>query len=503
MARTDRTLRPAKLRTRLALEPLEERTVPTTFTVNNLNDGGPGSLREAISIANASSDLDFINFVPGLSGTINLSLIGADDTNAGGDLDILHAVFIQGPGANILTVRQTALNERVFEVLPEGGTSVSISGLTITGGNGNHNGGGGVELATAANLTLSAVEITGNTISSDFASGGGVLSVTAASVLTINNSTIANNSTGAGSTGGGIAILFGSATITNSTISGNTTEDSGGGVQVASGASVVIRNSTITGNSAQAGGGVRISSTSTATLSSTIVAGNNPASAGDVNGDVQATSDHNLIGKDTGLTGITNGVNGNLIGTATTPINPLLGPLQFNGGPTRTHSLLAGSPALNKGFDSVGLAADQRGVPFLRLSGPGVDIGAFERQPNPQPTSQALQAAIGAIGVLQPAGAHLAAFAFADVNADNVNDIVLAFRLRNNKLLIATFNGVSGKIVGAFQPFRNAVGTSARVQFVTLNLNSDPALEIGLIVTPGSSGVPHISAFTVIGTRVL
>src|SRR5262249_17638596 len=210
-----------------------------------------------------------------------------------------------------------------------------------------------------------------------------------------------------------------------------------------------------------------------------------PASAAEIHGALLATSDHNLIGVDTGLTGITNGVKGNLIGTEATPINPFLGPLELNGGPTRTHALLAGSPALNKGFDSVGLASDQRGIPFLRLFGAGVDIGAFEEQPNPPPTSQALQAAVQAIGILQPGGAHLAAFAFADVNGDHVNDIVLAFRLRNNKLLIATFNGVSGKIVGAFQPFRTAVPASARVQLVTLNLNGDSALEVGLIVTPG------------------
>jgi hypothetical protein len=272
-------------------------------------------------------------------------------------------------------------------------------------------------------------------------------------------------------------------------------------VQAGAGA-VTIRNCTIAGNTASHGGaGISLGGFEDLTLSSTIVAGNtSPGTPGDIEGTVQVASDHNLIGDGNGLLGISNGANGNLIGTGATPINPLLGPLQFNGGPTRTRALLPGSVAINNGSDLVGLASDQRGFPFVRHFGTGVDIGAFETQPNPQPTAQALQAAIQ---VFQTLGARLAALAFADMSGDLVNDIVLALRLRNNKLLIVTFDGISGKIVGVVQPFRNAVAASTRVQLVLLNLNADPLLEIGLIVTPGGFGVPHISAFTLTGTRIL
>jgi hypothetical protein len=101
--------------------------------VSNLNDGGAGSLRQAIADANAAADADTIAFANGLAGSINLNVAGADNTNVGGDLDILNPVSIQGPGANVLTVRQTVGDERVFDVRPGAGAAVSISGLTITG----------------------------------------------------------------------------------------------------------------------------------------------------------------------------------------------------------------------------------------------------------------------------------------------------------------------------------------------------------------------------------
>ena len=62
---------------------------------------------------------------------------------------------------------------------------------------------------------------------------------------------------------------------------------------------------------------------------------------------------YNLIGIDTGLSGISNGSNGNQIGTAASPIDPKIGPLANNGGSTLTHALLAGSPAINAGSNAL------------------------------------------------------------------------------------------------------------------------------------------------------
>ncbi len=91
---------------------------------------------------------------------------------------------------------------------------------------------------------------------------------------------------------------------------------------------------------------------------------------------------HNLIGLDDGNTGFTDGVLGDIVGSGT-PLNPLLGPLANNGGPAFTCALLAGSPALDTGDDTLldaplSLTTDQRGLP--RQSGSHVDIGAFELQ---------------------------------------------------------------------------------------------------------------------------
>jgi hypothetical protein len=93
----------------------------------------------------------------------------------------------------------------------------------------------------------------------------------------------------------------------------------------------------------------------------------------------------NLLGRSDGALGLTSASNGDLAGTSTFPLNPLLGLLQTNGGFTPTHALLSGSPALDQGI-SCGLATDQRGQPRLHdygsipnaAGGDGSDIGAFE-----------------------------------------------------------------------------------------------------------------------------
>jgi hypothetical protein len=132
------------------------------------------------------------------------------------------------------------------------------------------------------------------------------------------------------------------------------------------------------GNRSTGGNGGGINSfNGTTTLTNTLVAGNtghNP----DINGVISGT--HNLIGDGTGMSGVTDGTSGNLVGHPA-----LTGPLGTYGGPTQTIPLLPGSPAIDAGTATGAPATDQRGKP--RVNAP--DIGAFESQASPSPPSRA------------------------------------------------------------------------------------------------------------------
>jgi hypothetical protein len=97
-----------------------------------------------------------------------------------------------------------------------------------------------------------------------------------------------------------------------------------------------------------------------------------------VSGALDGSGDYNLIGDGTGMTGVSDGVSGNQVGTAASPLDPLLGPLADNGGPTQTMALLAGSPARGSGSRAYATATDQRGLP--RVVGGLIDVGAFQTQ---------------------------------------------------------------------------------------------------------------------------
>jgi CSLREA domain-containing protein len=243
-------------------------------------------------------------------------------------------------------------------------TNCTVSGNTVDEVNGE---GGGIFAAT--------VRLIGSTVSGNIAANGGGIS---ARTATLTGSTISGNF--ASDSGGGIRGT--TATLTNSTISGNSTDLQGGGIVATN---VSLLNVTVTDNSAREGGGVFLRTGGTSSVRNTIVADNVVDSVG-IGPDLFGTftsSGHNLIGDGSGSTGFTNGTNGDQVGTAANPIDPKLGPLANNGGPTKTHALRAGSPAIDHGDNSVAPATDQRG--FVRSKdGDGnrsaiVDIGAFER----------------------------------------------------------------------------------------------------------------------------
>jgi hypothetical protein len=186
--------------------------------------------------------------------------------------------------------------------------------------------------------------------------------------------------------GGGI-YSEGTLEVSNSTISGNSNDVTGGGGGIYNDSGVArVWNTTIAGNRAprtNAGGGV-LHDNGPITMWNTIVA-NNTVGGGPGSsfpncfGETVTNGGNNL---DSGTTCGFGTANGSLSDT-----NPLLGTLKDNGGPTETHALLVGSPAINKGNNAFAvdpggnpLQFDQRGDGFPRIIGPAVDIGAFEFQ---------------------------------------------------------------------------------------------------------------------------
>lgn len=267
------------------------------------------------------------------------------------------------------------------------GKDTTISDTVISGNTASK--GGGIHSATI-NVTLTDVTITGNTATS-IVGGGGISTQT--QNLAITNATISGNMANSGP-GGGIAYEFGSTTttLTNSTVSGNLAAKDGGGIALIGSFStlaVELESVTVTGNTADSdssgtgdGGGIyRQADVGTLYFRNTIVAGNvdSGGQAPDCSGGASAeltSRGHNLVQNTAGC-GIVGDTTGNITGQ-----DPLLGPLQDNGGLTDTHALPPGSPAVDAGAGSCP-ATDQRGTD--RPQGLGCDIGAYELVAAPPP----------------------------------------------------------------------------------------------------------------------
>ncbi len=269
------------------------------------------SLREAISLANATAGSDLIYFsLPG-SGSILL------DPSLG-QLQITESVSIVSPGRDRITVDAQG-NSRVIDITPSAG-DVVLKGLTVTGGSlvGDDNSGAGVRFQSAGTLTITdstlsnnstagiaavggAIQaisgdlqltdtiVSGNSTNGDFSGGGGIW--TGGGNVTLVRSSITGNRTTQGlSFGGGMYVLNGSSTIIQSTISGNQTNGfrSGGGGVVALATDVVIRDSTISGNSTQGsdskGGGIRLVQTRLDLTNSTISGNSTQSTSSDGGG---------------------------------------------------------------------------------------------------------------------------------------------------------------------------------------------------------------------------
>jgi predicted outer membrane repeat protein len=277
-------------------------------------------------------------------------------------------------GGGISAVTATLTNSTVSgnAAAVGGGIAAPTANLTNSTVSGNRadTTGGGINATTA---TLTDCTVSGNTATTTF--GGGISAITA----TLVRSTVSGNT--ATTNGGGINAT--TANLTNSTVSGNSARSIGGGLFATT---ATLLNCTVVENLALFGGGLFHNPGGTFSVKNTIVALNLVDFAGtapDVSG-AFTSQGHNLIGDGTGGTGFTSGV-GDMVGTSVNPIDPKLGALANNGGRTKTHALLAGSRAIDRGDNAGVPGSDQRGPGFPRRkdgNGDGVatvDIGAFEK----------------------------------------------------------------------------------------------------------------------------
>jgi hypothetical protein len=334
-----------------------------TVAQDDLTLSGPGAANLSISGGDASGVLAHHG-----TGTLSidaLSVVAGHASHAGGCVYSSGSVDANG---TVVSGCTTGVNS----YLPGGGLyvkgNVGLTHSTVANNYGYK--GGGV-------WTMGELTVTSSTVSNNSAYMGGGL-WTHGKGMTLAGSTISGNAAGFNS-GGVLAYSEsgtwdGKAVITNSTISGNTSGKFIGGIYVAN-MEVHMSNSTIAFNRASticSGlliGGHHVYS---AYMDSSVLANNVSASGTQCDFSFPTLSvngAHNLIV-----------ASNSILPPDTLRTDPLLQPLADNGGPTQTHALTAGSPAIDTGSNLLGLAFDQRGQGFARVHGSAADIGAFEVQ---------------------------------------------------------------------------------------------------------------------------
>jgi hypothetical protein len=385
----------------------------TTYTVNSAADNGAGG--------GTSGDLRYCVGQASAGDTINFSLPNPTTiTLTQSQVDVSFGISIVGPGPDQLFINGTATH-RILSYA-SGGASITavVSGVTFTNGASGSLGGAiyvqgsgfpipnptllvsncvfvgnaapaGGAIRNEGTLAIKDTVLRGNTSSSE---GGAIDSF---GDLTMERCTIADNQVvgpgggiwnnqnatltactvsgnGATSDGGGIDNINGNLVVVNCTISSNQSATVGGGIangDAFNSGVVTLNATTIAFNHANDGGGIGCISASGAAFTNiidTIIASNTATlSTADASGAFTSVG-HNLIS-------VTNGSSGWLTNDLV-EVDALLGPLQDNTGPTFTHLLLMGSPAIDAGDDNNCQGIDQRGV--TRPQGAHCDIGAVE-----------------------------------------------------------------------------------------------------------------------------
>ncbi|MBX7105802.1 MAG: hypothetical protein K1X57_17090, partial [Gemmataceae bacterium] len=480
-------------------------------TVVNANNGGAGSLREAVAESNRVVGADTITFGGAFSTPQTIVLNS-------GEMVMSDAATVIGPGSGLLTISGNNAS-RIFNITAvPSGKSVVLRGMNLTAGY-NVAGPSSSGLGGAVCADDEYLVVENCTLSKSFATHGGAIFVGPSGKLSLTQSTLSNNiAVGIGgaiwfvnggnseviasslvgnSAGvGGAIYLSGQGstlTVLNSTVSGNSATNGGGLALDTFIGALTIRNTTVTANTASnRGGGLdSLNGTPNIHLESTIVSGNSAGTGPDISSTSTITVNRSAIGSAAGFT---------FTGTNNLPFgaNLKLGPLAPNGGPTLTHLPAGDSPVVNAGSNPAGLTTDQRGITRTLLG--GTDIGSVELTSVPDTTAPT----IISITSTTPDGSYGAG---ASVSIDvNFSEAVTL----NGTLIISLDSGGAAYVYGPFTgtKFSGTYTVAAGQGSSDLNVTSlslpgggtlrDAALNNASLVLPVGNNLANNKAIVVV-----
>ncbi|MBK8618544.1 MAG: SBBP repeat-containing protein [Anaerolineales bacterium] len=307
-----------------------------------------------------------INYANNTSGAWTITFAADYTITLGSQLPaVTNTIIINGNGAaNTIIQANASANTATYRVFEVSSGNLTLDSLTIRHGrcNGSCSNlvlvGGGI-------LNNGTLTVTNSTLSSNSSAlgGGGISNY---GMLMVKNSILSGNSaTSGGGLGGGI-LNGGTLTVTSSTLSGNSSAFDGGGITNGGGGTLTVTSSTFSGNSAtQTAGG--ISNYGTLTVTNSTLSGNSATNGGGIYNQGQLNFANTIIansttGGDCVISGGTILINSNNLveDGSCYPVlsgDPALGPLADNGGSTQTFALLTGSPAIDAGNAAICAAA--------------------------------------------------------------------------------------------------------------------------------------------------
>ena len=394
----------------VAAVPALANTITVTTNSGAANVAGACALRDAITAANTDAPVGGCiagngsdTIVLPTASVITLTDVDNSDQGPSGLPTIRSNITITGNGttiqrdASLGCVRDGNPHPGEFRIFLVAGSLGALTLDNLTVANGcveEYQGGGGIWGGGGTTLSLNLVTLENNQV---WANGGGLFVY---GTTTITSSAIRNN---LASLGGGLSVYGGTTSLSNSEISGNSAQPGqngglGGGVH--NGATLSVVNSTISSNMASGAIGFGgLYSTGMLDISFSTIA-NNTASNSSLGGiyDSPSTGKSSrlkslVVSGNTGgdcylapavtIEGVNLSSDSTCAGFTLATTDPQLAPLGNNGGPTQTHALLAGSPAINVASDCTDVTGtsivntDQRGR--ARPYGAGCDLGAYER----------------------------------------------------------------------------------------------------------------------------